>query len=105
MSACLKGAVRGAVARGVVGLFGPFLLWKLLHSSWVDPDSTYGWFREIGFRTGPEPPVMSILLGLTGLAAGTVLGGLLAFIDTMRDPSTTAAFLDASSDGSPPAPL
>jgi hypothetical protein len=102
MTAFWKGALRGAVVCGIVGLFGPFLLWRLLHSSWVDPGSAYAWFREIGFRAGPEPPALSVLPALIGAIVGAGLGGLLAFINTMRDPSATAAYLDASSDHSPP---
>lgn len=78
---CLLGALRGAILCGCLGFFGPFLLWQLLHSAAVDPDSLYAWFREIGLQDGPRPPIVNGPLGLGATLLGALLGGLQGLAD------------------------
>jgi hypothetical protein len=68
-------------------LFGPFLLWKVLNSSLVDPNSAFAWLREIGGRTYAYPGIITPILGLWAACGGGLATGILAVLEDKPEDS------------------
>jgi hypothetical protein len=73
------GAVLSSLACGALGLFGPLLLWWLLH---VPLTGEHG-FRTVPITEFPDwrKPAIMWSWGLAGALVGGIVGGLLSFLE------------------------